>query len=174
MARATRPVDEDFAAFVGAHQHTLQRAAYLLCGDRELARDLTQEALTRTAQRWPKVRDGLPLAYARRILYTVNVDRWRRTGPEVLTDTPPERPASGDEAWATSIAIRDALQQLPPRARAVVVLRYFEDLSEVQIAEALGCSPGTVKSQASKALATLRQVMPTLGEVEVGGARGGR
>ena len=156
MARAARPVDEDFARFVGAHQHTLQRAAYLLCGDRELARDLTQEALTRTAQRWHRVRDGLPLAYARRILYTVNVDRWRRTGPEVLTDTPPERASSGDDAWATSLAIRDALQQLPPRVRAVVVLRYFHDLTVEDTATTMGISPGTVKSHHARAMRALR------------------
>ena len=92
MARAARPVDEDFARFVGAHQHTLQRAAYLLCGDRELARDLTQEALTRTAQRWPKVRDGLPLAYARRILYT-------ECAPLAL-QSPPAARIVGDERGA--------------------------------------------------------------------------
>ena len=159
MARAARPVDEDFARFVGAHQHTLQRAAYLLCGDRELARDLTQEALTRTAQRWHRVRDGLPLAYARRILYTVNVDRWRRTGPEVLTDTPPERASSGEDAWATSLAIRNALQQLPPRVRAVVVLRYVEDLDVATTAQTLGISDGTVKSQTSDGIRRLRELL---------------
>lgn len=159
MTRASRAVDEDFAAFVGAHQHTLQRAAYLLCGDRELARDLTQEALTRTAQRWPKVRDGMPLAYARRILYTLNVDRWRRTGPEVLTDTPPERPSPGEPSWATTIAVRDALQQLPPRMRAVMVLRYVEDLDVATTAQTLGISDGTVKSQTSDGIRRLRELL---------------
>lgn len=156
MARAIRPVDEDFAVFVDAHQHTLQRAAYLLCGDRELARDLTQEALTRTAQRWPKVRDGLPLAYARRILYTLNVDRWRRTGPEVLTDTLPEPAGAEGASWADAITIRDALQALPPRVRAVVVLRYVEDLDVETTARTLGISEGTVKSQTSDGIRRLR------------------
>lgn len=162
MAREPRPVDPDFAAFVGAHQHTLQRAAYLLCGDRETARDLTQEALTRTAQRWPKVREGLPLAYARRILYTLNVDRWRRTGAEVLTDAPPEGHTghgSPDESWANSIAVRDALQQLPPRVRAVVVLRFLEDLDVATTAATLGISDGTVKSQTSDGVRRLRTLL---------------
>ncbi|WP_151525608.1 SigE family RNA polymerase sigma factor [Serinicoccus kebangsaanensis] len=159
MERTSRRVDEDFAVFVGAHQHTLQRAAYLLCGDRDLARDLTQEALTRTAKRWPRVRDGLPLAYARRILYTANVDRWRRTGSEVLTDVLPERSSTDHERWVTSIAVRDALQQLPPRARAVIVLRYFEDLDVATTAQTLGISDGTVKSQTSDGIRRLRELL---------------
>lgn len=159
MARPGTRVDEDFAEFVGAHQHTLQRAAYLLCGERELARDLTQEALTRTAQHWPRVRDGLPLAYARRILYTVHVDRWRRTGQEVLTDSPPEEVGDDSASWATSLTVRRALQQLPPRVRAVVVLRYFEDLDVATTARTLGISDGTVKSQTSDGIRRLRELL---------------
>lgn len=158
MGRPT-PVDEDFAAFVGAHQHTLQRAAYLLCGEREQARDLTQEALTRTAAHWSRVRDGMPLAYARRILYTVHVDRWRRHGPEVLTADLPECTGGDDGAWATSLTVRRALRELPPRVRAVVVLRFFEDLDVATTARTLGIAEGTVKSQTSDGIRRLRELL---------------
>jgi RNA polymerase sigma-70 factor (sigma-E family) len=152
-------VDEDFAAFVSANQFVLQRAAYLLCGDRDLARDLTQEALTRTAARWSRVREGMPLAYTRRVLYTVHVDRWRSHGVEAPTDDMPERADEDGRSWATSIAVRQVLQQLPPRARAVVVLRYFEDLDVRSTAEVLGISEGTVKSQTSSGLRRLRELL---------------
>lgn len=158
MAR-TPELDEDFAAFVSAHQGTLQRAAYLLCGQREQARDLAQEALTRTAQHWGRVRDGLPLAYARRVLYTAHVDSWRRQGPELLSDALPERADHGSQGWAQSVAVHRALQELPPRVRAVVVLRYFEDLDVATTARTLGISEGTVKSQTSDGLRRLRALL---------------
>ncbi|WP_298891729.1 SigE family RNA polymerase sigma factor [uncultured Serinicoccus sp.] len=151
--------EDDFAVFVGAHQLTLQRAAFLLCGDREVARDLVQEALTRTAARWPKVREGMPLAYTRRVLYTVHVDRWRRHGAELATQDPPEQVDVDGRSWADSLAVRQVLQQLPPRARAVVVLRYFEDLDVATTAQTLGISQGTVKSQTSLGLARMRELL---------------
>ncbi|MFK5583218.1 SigE family RNA polymerase sigma factor [Serinicoccus sp. LYQ131] len=156
-------VDEDFAAFVGAHQDKLQRAAFLLCGEREQARDLAQEALTRTAQHWSRVRHEMPLAYARRILYTAHVDQWRKTGPEVLTDGLPERSVGDDGSWAQSLTIRRALQQLPPRVRVVVVLRYFEDLDVATTARTLGIAQGTVKSQTSDGIRRLRELLSEVG-----------
>lgn len=152
-------VDENFAAFVRANQGTLQRAAFLLCGDREVARDLAQEALTRTAARWSRVWDGMPLAYARRVLYTAHVDRWRNHGAEAPTQHLPERSGLDGRSWATSLAVRQVLQQLPPRTRAVVVLRYFEDLDVATTAQTLGISEGTVKSQTSEGLRKLRVLL---------------
>ncbi|OLT40941.1 hypothetical protein BJF86_03710 [Serinicoccus sp. CNJ-927] len=182
MTPAAGDTDREFADFVRARQHQLVRAARLFCGDHHAAEDLVQDALVKLGSRWESVRHGSPDAYVRRILYRDAVSRWRKWGREVpyaaqpgerdLLDSTSDRGVV--DGWVAGADVREALGRLPARQRAVVVLRYFEDLSEVQIAEALGCSPGTVKSQASKALATLRQVMPTLGEVEVGGARGGR
>ncbi|WP_134773604.1 SigE family RNA polymerase sigma factor [Ornithinimicrobium flavum] len=162
--------DAEFVDFVRARQHQLIRAARLYCGDHHAAEDLVQDALVKLASRWESVRDGSPDAYVRRILYRDAVSRWRRWGREVpyavqpgerdLFDAEPV-PAATD-AWVDGSPVRQALGALPPRQRAVIVLRYFEDLSEVEIASALGCSTGTVKSQASKAMATLRSVLPDL------------
>lgn len=169
----------DFVEFVRARQHQLVRAARLYCGDHHVAEDLVQDALVKLASRWESVRDGSPDAYVRRILYRDAVSRWRKFGREVpyaaqpgerdLLDSTSDRGVV--DPWIAGADVRAALGRLPARQRAVIVLRYFEDLSEVQIAEALGCSPGTVKSQASKALATLRTVMPT--REPVGGAQEG-
>ncbi len=160
-------LEEEFAAYVRARQQTMLHAAYLVCGDHHRAQDLLQEALTKLASRWEQVRDGSPDAYVRRILYRDNVSHWRKWRRETTYDvTAPDgvfaRRAGGDAAaeWVSGQDVRAALAQLPPRQRAVVVLRYYEDLSEAQIADALGISPGTVKSQASGALANLRRLMP--------------
>ena len=170
--RATH-ADAEFAEFVRARQHQLIRAARLYCGDHHAAEDLVQDALVKLASRWESVRDGSPDAYVRRILYHDAVSRWRKWGREVpYAVQPGERdlferepvPASVD-GWVEGSPVRQALGALPPRQRAVIVLRYFEDLSEAEIAEALGCSTGTVKSQASKAMATLRSVLPTVTEM---------
>lgn len=171
--------DPDFVEFVRARQHQLVRAARLYCGDHHAAEDLVQDALVKLASRWESVKDGSPDAYVRRILYRDAVSRWRKFGREMpYAAAPGERDlldSTSDrgvvDPWVAGADVREALGRLPARQRAVIVLRYFEDLSEVQIAEALGCSPGTVKSQASKALATLRQIMPTFDTV--GGTREG-
>lgn len=163
-------VDADFADFVRARQHHLIRAARLYCGDHHGAEDLVQDALVKLASRWESVRDGSPDAYVRRILYRDAVSRWRKWGREVpYAAQPGDRGpldtgsvAAAGEQWVEGADVRQALRSLPPRQRAVIVLRYFEDLSERDIAEALGCSPGTVKSQASKALATLRTLLPAV------------
>ncbi|MFK5583780.1 SigE family RNA polymerase sigma factor [Serinicoccus sp. LYQ131] len=163
-------IDEEFAGFVRARQHQLVRAARLYCGDFHAAEDLVQDALVKLASRWESVREGSPDAYVRRILYRDTVSRWRKWGREVpYAAAPGERdrwdedaaPAEVDD-WVEGADVRAALAQLPPRQRAVVVLRYFEDLSELEIAEALGCAPGTVKSQASKALRNLRELLPAV------------
>lgn len=171
------PADGEFAEFVRARQHQLIRAARLYCGDHHAAEDLVQDALVKLASRWESVRDGAPEAYVRRILYRDAVSRWRKWGREVPYAVEAGEPGPLDsgavpaqvDAWVEGSQVRQALAELPPRQRAVIVLRYFEDLSEAGIADALGCSPGTVKSQASKALHKLRSLMPEV----VGSARTG-
>lgn len=162
--------DEDFVVFVRARQQALLRSAVLICGDHHTAQDLLQDAFAKLASRWEQVKDGSPDAYVRRILYRDAVSRWRKWGRERPYDVQSPtggfvgrsdgRDAAG--AWVAGADVRAALAQLPPRQRAVLVLRYYEDLSEVQIAEALGISTGTVKSQASGALANLRRLLPEL------------
>jgi RNA polymerase sigma-70 factor (sigma-E family) len=152
-------VDADaaaFDAFVRARLPALLRFAYALTGDPHTAADLVQDALERTGMRWNKIeRQGDPEGYVRRAILNGRVSRWRKHRRETLVDCVPERltpyeiPARDDQLW-------QLLATLPPRQRAVLVLRYYEDMSEVQIAATLGCSPGTVKSQSSKALAKLR------------------
>jgi len=150
--------DATFRAFVVARSPALLRTAYLLTHDQGLAEDLVQTALTKTWFAWDRLNDD-PLLYVRRVLVTTSVSWWRRrwTG-EVPTERLPEPPASGavDDS-AAKHDLWNAIGHLPVRQRAVVVLRYYEDLSEADTAELLGCSVGTVKSQSSKALAKLQR-----------------
>lgn len=158
------PVDEEFATFVAAQQGPLLRAAVLLTGDHASAEDLVQEALVKVAQRWPRLRDQSPAAYARRIIYRDNVSRWRSTRREQIGAPIPERGADPLADQAQRLAVRSAIAGLPPRQRAVVVLRYLEDLTEVETAKVLGVSVGTVKSQHHDALRRLRDLLPELRE----------
>lgn len=148
-----------FAAFVQARSAALSRTALLLTGDRHLAEDLLQEALTRTASRWAKVvAGGDPEPYVRRVLYTCAVDGWRRKRPrEVLVDVP-ERAAAGPDT-DRRLVLQSALARLTPHQRAVVVLRFYEDRTEVQAAAELGVSVSTVKSQTRVALERLRAIV---------------
>ncbi|MER6539835.1 SigE family RNA polymerase sigma factor [Streptomyces sp. 900105755] len=155
-------LEAQFQEFVRARWSQLVRTAYLLTGDPHHAEDLTQTALAKAYRSWRRVsRTDHPEAYVRRMLVSCNSDRFRkRRVAESLTDVPPER-AGYDDAVSRADErgmLLAALAGLPPRQRAVVVLRYWEDLSEGEVAEVLGCSPGTVKSQASKGLAKLRTV----------------
>ncbi len=145
----------DFPEFVAARGPALQRAAYLMVGDTALAQDLVQEALTKTYVAWPRLRDVANAeAYTRKAITTTAISWFRRKGwnAERSTDRPHEG-ASGDHAdeVATSTALWEALQSLPPRQRVAVVLRFYDDLTEVQTAAAMGCAVGTVKSQVSAA-----------------------
>ncbi|MFF9620366.1 SigE family RNA polymerase sigma factor [Streptomyces griseosporeus] len=174
-------LEERFQEFVRARWSHLVRTAYLLTGDAHHAEDLTQTALAKAFRSWRRVaRADNPEAYVRRMLVSCNSDRFRkRRVTEALTAAPPEV-AGRDEAasWADERgALMTALAGLPPRQRAVVVLRYWEDLSEAEVADALGCSPGTVKSQASKGLAKLRTypgLVQLAGGAVAGGQGGGR
>jgi RNA polymerase sigma-70 factor (sigma-E family) len=149
---------EGFRDFVAARSAALVRSAWLLTGDEAAAQDLVQTALVKTWSRWARVE--APEAYVRRVLLstflTWNRRRWRG---ELSVATLPER-AEVRDAFADvdlRAPVHAALRELPPRQRAVVVLRYFDDLTEAQAAEVLGCSVGTVKSQNAKALAKLRE-----------------
>ena len=154
----------DFAAFVRARSASLHRAAYLLVGERGLAQDLVQEALTKTYVAWPRLRDPAKAeAYTRKAITTTAIGWYRRKGwhgERPVADTPQgSRAVTGDHAERVTEqdAVWAVVQSLPPRQRAAVVLRYYEDLTEAQTAERMGCAVGTVKSQVSAALATLRR-----------------
>ena len=164
---------QDFDAFVRAAWQPLLRSAVLLCGERHAAEDLVQETLVRLAQRWPRlVRGGAdPMPYARTVLYRLWVDTWRRrrTRPETLVASAGDDPGAGrqlplrHDALAVAVdrvALARALDRLTARQRAVLVLRYLEDRTEVETARVLGCSPNTVKSQARHALARMRELAP--------------
>ena len=172
-----RAADEAlFGEYVRARWLHLVRTAYLLTGDRHAAEDVVQSTLTKAYRSWSRVlRSDNPDAYVRRILVRSNLDRFRKQRvPERLVDRPPE--SSGADL-ADTVAQREvlvgALAELPERQRAVVVLRYWEDLSVAEVASVLGCAPGTVKSQAAKGLAKLR-AHPALADptpAEPGGVR---
>lgn len=143
----------DFEEFVVARRDALLRTAYLLTGNHHDAEDLVQSALIKVVPKWGRIADQ-PEAYVRKVLVRESVNRWRsRRWREVPTALVPEtaHPGSIDR-----VALLDDLRRLSPRQRAVLVLRYFDDLTEVDTAAALGISVGTVKSHARDALARLR------------------
>ena len=151
----------DFAEFVAARSPALQRAAYLMVGDVGLAQDLVQEALTKTYVAWPRLRDkGSAEAYTRKAITTTAISWFRRRSwyGERATGATPDTPVAGHaDRVADSDAKWQALLALPPRQRAAIVLRYYEDLSEAQTADAMDCAVGTVKSQVYAGLAKLRE-----------------
>lgn len=151
-----------FEEFVAARSSALLRTAYLLTRDHTLAEDLLQTALTKAYLAWSRV-EGNPEPYVRRILVNTYASWWRRRwNGEQPTEALPDH-GHHDDRVGESGDLWDALGRLPRRMRAVVVLRYFEDLTEAETASLLGVSVGTVKSQASKALAKLR-IDPSLTE----------
>lgn len=152
-------LEEEFREFVTARSAALLRTAYLLTGDWGIAEDLLQTALTKTYLAWKRLGEiGAVEPYTRRVLVNTATSWWRRRWwGERPTEHLPERAGADQhqEALERDVMWRH-LRALPPRQRAVLVLRYYEDLSEAQIAELMDISPGTVKSQAARALATLR------------------
>ena len=151
--------DVDFAAYMAARQPSLLRTAYLLTGDRHTAEDLVQVAFAKLYLSWDKVqRRELVDGYVRRILVNEHSSLWRRAFKrrEVVSDALPETHTVDRTDDGESAALWAFVQTLPRKQRAVVVLRYYEDLSEAETADVLGISVGTVKSQASRALAAMR------------------
>ena len=158
-----RPDEEErFADFVRAHSATLFRTAYLMTGDYQRAEDVLQESLVRICQRWSRIDQmASPLAYSRKVVVNRAASWWRkkssRETPMVLHHDP---------AWGGHLdevvehqRVWQAVLALPPRQRAVMVLRYYEDLSEAQIAETLGVATGTVKSHSHAAHRRLHEVL---------------
>lgn len=158
-------VDEEFTTFVTHRSHALVRVAYTLTGDQRAAEDLVQGALAKTYARWSRI-EGNPESYARRIIYNDMVSAWRRFGrhrEESMAEVPDRAGArQHDHDTTLRLVLREALLALPPRQRAVLVLRYLEDRTVEETAEVLGCRPGTVASQASRALAKLKDLVGDL------------
>ncbi|MFD7025116.1 SigE family RNA polymerase sigma factor [Promicromonospora sukumoe] len=178
VVRTGASAEEQFRQFAVDSAAALHRIAYLLCGDDHRAHDLTQTALERTYRHWSRVKDGNPFAYARRVLATARIDGWRRTRREVLqapeTVAVRQEAALGSAASASASASASAddvgrveererlvraLRQLGPSQRRVVVLRHLLDRSEADVAEELGVSVGTVKSQGARGLSRLRTLL---------------
>ncbi|WP_289019187.1 SigE family RNA polymerase sigma factor [uncultured Ornithinimicrobium sp.] len=145
--------EQEFEAFFDDASPRLLAAAWLLTGQQHTAEDLAQEALARTYARWPRVRGGNPLAFARRVMANLHTDRWRKHRREVLTDDAPETSHVTD---SRTVDLVRALRALSPRERECVVLRHYLDLSEKQTAEALRISVGSVKSYTMHGLRGLR------------------
>ncbi len=160
-ADAVRASDAKFEDFMSAALPGLLRFGFVLTGNPHRAEELVQEALVKTYRRWRRLRLDQPHAYVRRAMVTTYTSWWRRGRRE--TALPPGFDKTAESSDPTAYAERDAavraLLTLPPRQRAVLVLRYYEDYSEADIAEAMGCSTGTVKSQASRALRALRTLL---------------
>jgi RNA polymerase sigma-70 factor (sigma-E family) len=148
---------EEFREFAVASQGHLRRSAYLLCGDWHFAEDLVQMAYDRIYRHWNRVRAAdNPGAYARQVVFRCYLDSRKKKHLETVSlDRLPE-PASSPDSTDTRLMVQEALRELPPRTRAVVVLRYWEDLSVDQTAAVLDISAGAVKSMASRGLGLLR------------------
>jgi len=157
---ARQLTDEEFTELVHAVWPGLYRTAYLMLGEHQLAEDLVQTALAKTYASWRRVEDAAAApAYARVVLANTAASWFRRRGwrNERPTEVLPEPPSDTD--LSTRPAVVDALRSLAPRQRAVVVLRYYDDLSVREVAQALGITEGTVKSQTSDALGRLRVLL---------------
>jgi RNA polymerase sigma-70 factor (sigma-E family) len=151
--------ESDFVAFAEACRPAMRRTAYLMCGDWERAADFTQEALVRVYVAWPRLEQDHGLrTYARKAVVSVAIEQARkRSSREVPAAHLGDRPvADAAEHVVDRVLLMTALAELPPRQRACVVLRYYDDLSVEAVAEALGCRTGTVKSQTARGLEALR------------------
>ena len=162
MAVRERPEARAFHEFVEARSASLLRTAYLMVGDYQLAQDLVQESLVKTYMAWRRLRDvGNAEAYARRVMVTTSISwRRRRSFGELSVEVLPEVVAAdAADVVAAEADLWTQLQALPPRQRVAVVLRHWEDLSEAQTADLMGCSVGSVKRHVSHGLAKLRNRM---------------
>lgn len=151
-----------FDEFVRARGSALARTAYLLTGDHQLAEDLVQVALVQAARHWERIETS-PEAYVRRTMYHQNISWWRRRRFAESSLGSYDSPAPAEDP-TLRLTLDEALCRLTPRQRTVLVLRYFEDLTEVQTAAALGISSGAVKSMSRQALRRLRVLAPELAD----------
>lgn len=149
---------EQFTEFVATRYPALLRTARLLVADAHAAEDLVQESLARCVPAWSRI-EGNPEAYVRTVMVRQNISRWRRRRVDESSVASVPEVAVHDADLGEQDALRRALATLPPRQRAVVVLRYVEDRPEREVAETLGCSVGTVKSQAHAGLCKLRTLL---------------
>jgi RNA polymerase sigma-70 factor (sigma-E family) len=160
----------EFTEFASGRSGALIRLAYALTGDQHAAEDLLQTALMRAAGRWRRIHTD-PEAYVRQIMYREQVSWWRRRVRlrETTMADPPDRLETPATSLEAKLDLQQALRALPAGKRAVLVLRYLEDLPEAQVADLLGCSVGTVRSQTHKAITQLRAVLapPELTSSEV-------
>lgn len=166
LSREPAAREAEFTAYMQARQAALLRTAFLLTGDAHTAEDVVATALAKLYLAWDKVRDRESVdGYVRRIIANETTSLWRRPWRrrEVAAEALPEAARADTYDEGRAAAVWSAVSSLPRRQRAVVVLRYYEELSEAEIADVLGISRGTVKSQASRALATLRSTHPQLG-----------
>ncbi|MFC4534255.1 SigE family RNA polymerase sigma factor [Sphaerisporangium dianthi] len=156
-----------FREFVSARSPALMRLGFLLTGgDQHAAEDLLQTVLTKAAARWSRIEE--PEAYVRQAMYRQQVSWWRlaSTRRETVVADAPDVPARDDtHAADLKLVLRHALARLTSRQRAVLVLRYFEDRPEAEVAQIMGCSVGTVRSTAHRSLARLRAVAPELADL---------
>jgi RNA polymerase sigma-70 factor (sigma-E family) len=154
----------EFGEFVAARSGALIGLAYVLTADQHAAEDLLQTALTRAAARWGRIHSA-PEAYVRQIMYREQISSWRRRARrrETAMAEPPDRAVVADTGIEARLIVWEALRALPAGKRAVLVLRYLEDLPEAQVADILGISVGTVRSQTSKAITQLRSVLALAG-----------
>ncbi len=154
-----QPELDEFADFVAGTQARMVRLGELLTGDRGRAEDLAQEGFAKAYAVWGRIRTGDPAAYVRRCIVNANTDWWRRRSWRELSRVPvPDQADQGDLAGDVTgrALVLQALARLTPRERAVIALRFYLDLTELQIAQELGIAPGTVKSASARALAKLR------------------
>ncbi|MET7990202.1 SigE family RNA polymerase sigma factor [Amycolatopsis sp. NPDC005232] len=164
--------EDEFAEYFSAKRDAVRRTAYLLCGDWHKADDLAQTAFVALHRRWKKIRDRAATdAYVRKTLVRAVIDEsrrpWRREWQaEVMPEPMPDAPGLAERV-ATREDLLAALKEVPPKQRAVLVLRFFEGLDVTAAAKALGCSEGNVKSQTARGLANLREVLER--EVEANG-----
>ncbi len=168
--------DDEFVDYAQARQHVLLRAAYLVCGDLRIARELLGDAFVQLARQWDRVREEQPDLFVRRILYRDAIASWRKRPHEGVVATPatsardePDERWDDDEAERRLEVLR-ALDALTPTQRAVVVLTWFEERGVGEVAEVLGCSISTVRAQADEALTRLRTALPRV-DLSTGGAR---
>jgi RNA polymerase sigma-70 factor (sigma-E family) len=162
MTKVRTERDASFTAFAEQASAPLLRTAWLLTGDHHTAHDLVQAALVKTYLAWPRVRPEGALAYARKVLVNERTDTWRRRRKEVMVaDTPEPTPEDGTDPVGDRDLVVRLLSGLPDQQRRVVVLRYYADLSEQAVADLLDISVGSVKSAASRGLASLRAELAT-------------
>lgn len=158
--------DDEFVEFVRDASPRLLKAAWFICGDTQVSQDLVQSAFEKVFLRWGRLRDAQPYAYARRCMLNSHIDTTRRRRRDHPTAVVPDR--AQEDVWPEDTAfLAAALKQLSFRERQIVVMRHYADMSEADVADALGLSVGTVKSTASRSLAKLRATLAPLGDNHV-------